>query len=104
MKSRFVIEGEWSGYHCGQRRVVHRTVHPGAFERLRAWAEKTHAIRYTDGTCLSLRVRDCKPRERVEQIHGYDELIQDCAHYDVDSVDGFLAARKAYRESLTSTA
>jgi len=83
---RFVIEGEWSGYHSGQRRVVHRTVHSGAYKRLRAWAESAYAIRYTDGTCLALNVRDCKPRERVEEIHGYDSLIQSCAHHNVTSV------------------
>jgi len=86
-KSRFIIEGE------SQRHVVHRTVHPGAFKRLRAWAEKTYGIRYTDGTTLVLTVRDAKPRERVREIRGYDSLIQDCAHYDLDSVEA-LAQRQ----------
>lgn len=85
--SRFVIEGEWSGYTSSQQRVVHRTVHQGAFRKLRAWAEKTHAIYYTDGTCLRISVRDTKPRERVKEIKSYVSLIQDCAHYDVNSVD-----------------
>lgn len=84
---RFVIEGEWTGYVSSQRKVVHRTVHSGAFKKLRAWAEKTHAIRYSDGTVLVLSVRDCKPRERVQQINGYGRLIADCAHHDVSSVD-----------------
>ena len=87
MSQRFVIEGEWTGYHSGQRRVVHRTVHDGAYKILRAWAEKTHAIRYTDGTCLVLSVRDAKPRERVKPINGYTSLILNCAHHDVSSVN-----------------
>ena len=83
---RFIIEGEWSGYTSTQRRVVHRTAHQGSYNKLRAWAEKTHAIYYTDGTALILSVRDCKPRERVKQVHGYDALIKDCALYNVNSV------------------
>ena len=87
MSRQFVIEGEWSGYNSSQARVVHRTVHKAAFKKLRAWAEKTHGIRYTDGTMLYITVRDTKPRERVVEIHGYDSLIADCAHHDVASVD-----------------
>ena len=83
---RFIIEGEWSGYHSGQRRIVHRTVHPSSRNKLRAWAEKTRGILYTDGTMLYLTVRDCKPRERVKEILGYVKLIDDCFFYSVDSV------------------
>lgn len=83
---RFVIEGEWSGYRSSQQRVVHRTVHAGSYRQLRAWADKTHAIYYTDGTALYLSVRDVEPRERVKEIHGYDSLIRDCANAGVTSV------------------
>lgn len=93
MTQRFIIEGEWTGHRSSQRRIVHRTVHPGSMKQLRTWAEKTCAIRYTDGTALALTVRDAKPRERVQEIHGYDTLIRDCAHYDVDSVDALLSQR-----------
>jgi hypothetical protein len=95
---RFIIEGEWSGYRSSQQRVVHRTVHKAAYKRLREWAEKAWAIRYTDGTCLALSVRDCRPRERVKEIHGYDELIRDCAHYGVASVDDLRKAKEAAKE------
>ena len=84
--TRFVIEGEWSGYHSGQQQIVHRTVHKNSYKKLRAWVEKTHGIRYTDGTMLYLTVRDCKPRESVKEIRGYVSLINDCSFYDVDSV------------------
>lgn len=94
---RFVIEGEWSGYRSSQQRIVHRTVHSASYKKLRAWVEKTHAIYYTDGTALYLSVRDCKPRERVKAIHGYDSLISDCAFYDVSSVDALQNARNQSR-------
>ncbi len=87
MSTRFVIEGEWLGYRSSQDRIVHRTVHKAAYKALRAWAEKTHAIVYTDGTRLRLSVRDCKPREKVQEIHGYDSLISACCRHDVSSVD-----------------
>lgn len=86
MSTRFVIEGEWSGYTSAQQRVVHRKVYPSNRKKLRAWAEKTHGIRYTDGTMLYLHVRDAKPRERVQEINGYTRLIEDCFYLDVDSV------------------
>ena len=88
---RFIIEGEWSGYRSDPRRIVHRTVHPATSKKLRAWAEKDRSILYTDGTLLYLRVRYCKPRERIEEIHGYDSLIRDCQFYDVDSVNALQA-------------
>lgn len=83
---RFIIEGEWSGYTSAQQRVVHRQVYPASRKRLRAWAEKTHGILYTDGTMLYLTVRDTKPRERVKEIRGYTRLIEDCFFLGVDSV------------------
>lgn len=95
MTTRFIIEGEWSGYRSSQQRVVHRTVHKKSEKKLRAWAEKTYGIRYTDGTVLYLRVRDCKPREKVQQIHGYDSLIKDCVHFDVDNVQALADLNKA---------
>ena len=83
-KQRYVIEGEWSGYRSSQRRVVHRTVHTDSV--LRSWAEKTRAIYYTDGTSLDLSVRVLQPRERVQEKHGYDDLIRDCYTQGVSSV------------------
>lgn len=83
--SRFIVEGEWTGYNCSQQRIVHRQVYPGHWKQLRAWVEKTHAIRYSDGTMLVLTVRDCKPRERVKEIKSYTKLIEDCAWHDVSS-------------------
>jgi hypothetical protein len=86
MSKRFVIEGEWSGYRSSQQRVVHRTVHSGSDKKLRKWAEHTPAIRYTDGTSLSLTVRDCQPRERVKEIPSYSALITQCCCHNVSAV------------------
>jgi len=84
---RFVIEGEWTGYKSTQQRVVHRRVYPGNRKKLREWASKAHGIRYNDGTMLILSVRDCKPRERVQEINGYTSLIEDCFHHSGMSVE-----------------
>jgi len=85
--TRFIIEGEWSGYHSGQRKIVHRTVHKANRKRLKAWAENSGYIRYTDGTTLSISIRDAQPREKVKEIHGYDSLINDCVYHNVTSVN-----------------
>ena len=104
-QKRFVIEGEWSGYRSSQQRVVHRQVYAGARKKLRAWAEATHAIYYTDGTALYLTVRDCKPREQVKELRGYTSLIEDCAFYGVNGVEALHEAKaKARGESQMTTA
>lgn len=74
MAERFVLEGEWSGYVERQRRVVHREVVTGKrAERL----HNLHAIQYTDGTLLTLRMRPTKPRERVMSMPAYTSLIRE---------------------------
>lgn len=94
MSTRYIIEGEWSGYRSGMERISHRTVHKASEKKLRTWAEKTHSIRYTDGTVLRLIVRDCLPREKVKEIRGYSELIKDCFYADVDSVAALHAPKR----------
>ena len=93
--TRFILEGTWTGYTSSQQRVVHRRVFPVTRRKLRAWAEKTWAITYTDGTSLIISVKDAKPREKVKEIRGYDSLINDCFHYDVSSVQELKTAREA---------
>lgn len=97
MTKRFVIEGTWSGYTSAQRKVVHRTVHQPGYQKLRAWVEKNSAITFTDGTQLMLKVRDCEPRERVQEIRGYVSLIWDCHFYDTTSVNSLKDAQAAAR-------
>ena len=89
---RYVIEGTWSGYTSNQRRVAHRTV-----ERSQKQAEAIKAlgsITYTDGTALWLDVREAQPRERVQEIHGYDSLIRDCVRLGVNRVSDLSEKRK----------
>ncbi len=69
---RYVVECVWSGYRSSQARPCHRRViTKGMAERLR----KIQAIVFTDGTNMSVDVREAKPRERVQEIRGYDELL-----------------------------
>lgn len=90
---RFVIEGTWTGYTSRQQRVVHRTVHKASERNLRAWVAAHHGISYTDGTMLLLSVRDAKPREKVEVLNGYGDLIRECVHHNVASVHQLQAAK-----------
>lgn len=74
-RKRFVVEAEWSGYHSGQQHVCHRTVET----LFRAGYEALHSHTFGDGTHMSINVRDCKPRERIEEKHGYDPLLRNLA-------------------------
>lgn len=74
---RFVIEGEWSGYTRSQQKVAHRQVYEGGRKKLRAWAEQIYSLPFSDGTSLVITVRDCLPRERVDEIRGYTKFIED---------------------------
>lgn len=78
MARKFIILGVWYGTGSSLGRVIHRTVHPASSKSLRAWVKKVKALHLGDGTTLFLYVRDCKPYERVEQIHGFDSLIRYC--------------------------
>jgi hypothetical protein len=73
--TRWVLEGEWTGYTSAQRRVVHREVirSEARAKRLRA----LHAIVYTDNTSLILRLRELRPREVVSEVNSYGSLIRE---------------------------
>ena len=81
---RYILEGEWSGYTSSQQHIVHRMVI--SEKKAREINEKLSFIRYTDGTCLYLRTRPCKSREKIRQINGYTSLIEKCLLYNVNSV------------------
>ena len=74
MATRFVLEGEWTGYTSSQSRVVHREVVTG--KRVEA-LKNLHTIIYTDGTSLLLHLREAKPREKVQEVKSYTSLIND---------------------------
>ena len=69
-KPRYIVEGTWSGYHASQRHVCHRTVtrSPDLYKNI-------HTVIFTDNTYMSISLRKCKPREKVNEIHGYDQLF-----------------------------
>ena len=71
---RFVVECVWSGYRSSQG-PCHRTV---IRKYLAAALKKVHTIGFTDNTTMSVEVRECKPREKVQEIHGYDSLLNKC--------------------------
>ncbi len=89
---RYILEGEWSGYHSDQRHVVHRVViNQKQLDKINN--QKLFSIQYTDGTYLSLRVIGAKPREQVKEIHGYDKLIEDCIFHKCSSVNELTIKR-----------
>lgn len=66
---RFVYEAIWSGYKAGQSKVCHRViVTKSRGERLAAIT----GVYFTDGTNMITSLRHLKPREKVQEIHGYD--------------------------------
>lgn len=73
---RYVLEGVWSGYVARQSRVVHREVITASKRILRL--RTLHSIRYTDGTRLTLHLREADYRERVQTIDSYGSLIREC--------------------------
>lgn len=74
MATRYVLEGEWTGYTSSQQRVVHREVVTGKrVDRLR----NLRTIVYTDGTSLLLHLRPARFREQVHEMDSYGSLIRD---------------------------
>lgn len=48
---------------------------------------KISGFRFTDGTALYIAVREAKPRERVQEIGGYDRLCDKASHH---KMEGFI--------------
>jgi len=69
-RKRFIVECEWSGYYAHQRHIVHRhvTTMPNLYKHI-------HSVIFIDGTDMSVKVRACKPREKVIEQIGYKELL-----------------------------
>jgi len=89
--SRYLIEGSWSTSGRNAH-VVHRTTTTDA--RFAAKVQRAGYIRFGDGTCLKLFVRECKPNERFVFIHGYTRLINDCAYFNLWDVAQLEAKEK----------
>ena len=93
---RYIVECVWSGYTSSQARVCHRTV----IEKYLAEAlKKVESIGFDDGTCLSVEVRECKPREKVQEMHGYDTLLIDCWHFKKSGYVTVLEIREARKQA-----
>lgn len=96
---RWILQGTWSGYRSSQSHVCHRTVltNKKAAERY----AKISAVVFTDGTTMSIEVRPCLVREKVQVIHGYDSLLADFAYRDMEgycSVASLIQKRGAAPE------
>lgn len=92
--TRFIIEGTWSGYKSSQQKVVHRKVYLASYKKRRSWAENTFSIPFSDGTVLMINVRDCTPRERVEEILGYTKLIDDAFYASLTTLEGEIKRKR----------
>lgn len=100
-KTRYIIEGEWTGYRSSQQRIVHREVTDN--QKLAEVIMKQYGIRYSDGTMLILRVRAMAKGERAHDLrNSYGSLIRDCFRYGCWSVDGLIEAKKAAKASFAS--
>ena len=87
----YMLEGEWSGYHPGQRRVSHREyLTPSLVNNaLVDWCKKAHSITFTDGTYLTLTVKEVQTKGLM-MIDGYTSLIRDCFQNNVKSVAALI--------------
>ena len=92
---RWIVEGIWSGYRASQSRPCHRVI-----VRNRKTAEafaKIDTVVFTDGTTMSVPVREAKPREKIQEIHGYTSLLNDFRYRGMTgycSVSDLIAARQ----------
>jgi hypothetical protein len=85
---RWILEGTWSGYRSGQERVCHRRILK-SMKSVEFW-EPIHAVVFTDNTTMTMRIREAKPREKVEEIKGYDALLMD---FKIAGMTGYCYVR-----------
>lgn len=85
-RKRYCIEGEWSGYNSGQRRICYReyTESPVFAKEV----EDLGCITYTDGTRLHLSVRELAYREKKgKEMSSYRDLVRKCLKQGTSFVD-----------------
>jgi hypothetical protein len=84
MSKPYILEATWSGYRTGQSKVCHR-------ERItEKQAERYNqivGILFTDGTHLSVSVRQAAPREKILEILSYSKILHTAA---AKGLEGFL--------------
>ena len=100
MRSRFVLEGTWSGYTSRQTQVCHREV----ISAKRAERLVLRAIRFDDGTSLWIATRPAARGEKVETKGSYTDLIRDAEAFQKSHVSvAEICEREAKaREAVTS--
>lgn len=74
-RKRHIVECVWSGYRASQSRPCHRMVETSP-RKINA-LKQVSTIRFTDGTTMSVDVRECVPREKVQTINGYSSLLNE---------------------------
>lgn len=100
-RGRYVVECIWSGYRASQERPCHRMV----IDRyLAARLQKIHTVMFTDNTTMSVKVRPCKPREKVQEIRGYRDLLNDFAYADAEGFVTVASLRETKEEQAVSRA
>jgi len=79
-KKRWIIEGTWTGYTAGQRRVIHRavTTDPDRY--------KVTYVEFSDNTGLAITKRECRLRERVKEMHTYDRVLNKCIAMELSGI------------------
>lgn len=71
---KFIVECTWSGYKPGNEKVCHRSLIPVA----QAVAlQRLHAVRFTDGTYMTVTVRRRLKNEPVVEIRRYDKVLEE---------------------------
>ncbi len=93
---RYVVECIWRGYR-GQLVPCHRRVI--RYKRQVQALSKIHSVGFSDNTTMSVTVRPAKPREKVKEIRGYDELLADCVRLGLTGfvhVDQLQEERKSF--------
>ena len=89
-KVRWLITGTWSGYSSSQSRVCHSEV--VSDEKLAKAVSNMGGIQFTDGTWLSLNVRELGYREKVAKgQNSYGKLSRECAEKNVNSVEALYS-------------
>ncbi len=72
---RHIVECVWRGYR-GQLVPCHRVVI--RYRKEIQALQKITSVGFSDNTSMSVSVRLAAPREKVKEIHGYNELLDDC--------------------------
>lgn len=97
MATRFVIEGTWSGYTAGQKRVCHRTV--TSHKSLADSLAKIHIVEFTDFTKMFVEVRPVKRGEKIVEMKAYCALLGDFARHGMTGFVRVIDLQKRKPES-----